>query len=65
MSDPERDRTHWHGCYTDHLECAVREVERLRGAMQGVAFTIEYDLDDGEWNDAVREFRRALNPGGE
>lgn len=73
MSD---GRTHWEGCWRDHHDCAVAEVERLRadrerwdwffGPLDKRDFLAEYMNGIGEkytpdeWRAAVDRFRLSL-----
>jgi hypothetical protein len=41
-------------------EAAEADAERLAGAMRSVAFSLECDPDDDEWNQSVIEFHAAL-----
>jgi hypothetical protein len=45
-------RTHWEGCWREHRDCAVAEVERLRKALDDLGAAIA----DAEyiWTPAMR-----------
>lgn len=45
MSD---GRTHWEGCWRDHHDCAVAEVERLLGIEQLAQMWAVYQDDDSK-----------------
>jgi chromosome segregation ATPase len=76
MTDQPRIRTHWEGCWREHLDCAVAEVERLKKLI-GNSHRKFYDLDakriqladeiatlreaEDEYVETLARWRRALN----